>query len=135
MATSTQGEVIFPDGIAPGRNRTGSAIAKGLTVEFDSANGIDAISVTNAEADRAVGVTMEPIADGANGNVCKKGKVLCKAGGAITAGARVAPGADGRVVAAGSADVSIGRYLEATTCAENDMVLCDIDCTNPPLLA
>ncbi len=135
MTISSQGEVISPDGIIPGRNRTGSAIAKHLFVEPALATGIDCVTVSNASADRPQGVTMEPIPDQMNGNVCKRGRVLVRAGGNIAAGAAIMPGTDGRAITAASGGRQCGRSLENWAAVADDILLVDLDCTNPPLVA
>lgn len=136
MATSNQGEVVFGYDIRPGRNRSGSDIGKNLCVIANDidANGPDSIAISTGDTNRIRGVTMEAIPNGANGNIAKSGKKHVVASGAIAADARIAPDADGKVKAAVSGDRSFGRALE-TAADDGDIILAEINCVDPDLIA
>jgi hypothetical protein len=78
-----------------GFNDSGSTIAKGLGVKRLGA-GADQISLLGAVTEQGWGVTVEDIATGKRGGVQKAGTVIAKCSAAITAGARVECGTDGR---------------------------------------
>lgn len=81
------------------RNATGSAIAAGVLVKFDTGNKpsstlLGGIAPTTANTDKEVaGVTLEAIADGATGRVAVAGMVVqVTAKSAITYGDPLMPG-------------------------------------------
>ncbi len=111
--------------IRPGRNRTGSTIAKYLCVKLGAVVP-DSIAVTAADTDIAVGITREDIVDGANGDLAIRGQVRATASGAITAGARVAPDANGKVKAAATGDCVIGEAKDTTT-TDGDILIVELN--------
>lgn len=111
--------------IRPGRNRSGSTIAKYLLVKGGGA-GVDTIALTAADTDVPVGVTREDIVDGANGDLAIRGQVRVIASGAISADVKLAPDANGKVKAAASGDTVVGTSKDAAT-ADGDIILAELN--------
>ena len=100
----------------PGRDITGhatAAVTGGRFVGVSATRGADGlIRVAHATAAaRAFGVAAADIASGAVGLVLRGGIVPVTAGGAITAGAQVEVGSDGKAVALASG-IAVGIAVE-----------------------
>jgi len=85
------------------RNRSGSDIAKHRIVMRDVDQGVDAYQAAGDAAAPLMGVTLEAIANGKNGNLAQGGLAIVEAGAAISVGAKVTAGTGGKG-AASSAD-------------------------------
>jgi len=103
--------------------KAGEAITKGQLVKITAANvPPDGPTVSVCGADEvAYGVAMQDIANGAIGKVLTRGRVKVRAGGAITLGTYVKPGASGRAVA-GLIGTKVG-IAESAAAADGDDLL------------
>lgn len=117
----------------PARNRTGSTIGAFLVLKLRVADGPDAVEVTAADTDVPCGVAAAAIANGSNGDRAIRGRARVVAAGAITAGDRIAPTANGKVQTAASGDVVLGQALDAAA-ADGDVITAEIDCVAPTSL-
>jgi hypothetical protein len=111
--------------VRPGRNRSGSTIGKYLLVKYGGA-GPHTIILAAADTDVVSGVTREDIPDQANGDLGVGGELRVTASGAISAGARIAPDAGGKVKAAASGDTVIGEARDAAT-ADGDVIVAELN--------
>jgi hypothetical protein len=121
-------------------NGSGSALAKGVAVEFGGTNttaewnGMDGdfaitvaeLSVTIADAvpENCLGVTMEAIANGARGRICLKGRcqVNLNECAAIAIGDRLVPNASGLFIEATAGEPNVVAVaLEAVTTASTEV--------------
>ncbi len=101
---------------------TGSTFV-GVSATRDATTGL--VKVTTAtSAAKAFGVATADIANGAKGSVLREGILFVTAGGAITAGAQVEVGSNGKAVALASG-VAVGTALE--TGSNNNPVLVALD--------
>lgn len=87
-----------------------------VAVKF-GANGIEVAGA----GDEVIGVLQNPVKAGEAGRVAVNGVTMVAAGAAITTGAKVKAGANGKVVTIESGDASFGIALEAATAA-NDVI-------------
>lgn len=120
------GEALNPE-FRPAANNTVSAIGAYLCVKRVAAEAPNGVELTAAQSDVPCGITVRGgIAAGAIGDMCIHGRTRVTAAGAIAAGARIAPDANGKVVAAGAADVVIGSLVEEAF-ADGDVVMAEIN--------
>lgn len=98
-------------------NDSGSTIAKGLGVKRLGA-GADQCALLGAVTEQGWGVTVEDIATGKRGGVQCAGTVIAKCSAAITAGARVECGTDGRFVTRNTG--SVWGIAQTTTLNANE---------------
>lgn len=101
---------------------TGKTFVK-ITATRDTATGLVKVGPGTA-GDNSFGVASADIANEATGSVIRGGLVFVTAGGAITAGARVQVGADGKAVAH-SSGIAVGTACE--TGSNNNDVLVALD--------
>jgi len=101
----------------PGRDITGLATGAitggrfiGVSATRDATTGLIKVAHATA-ATRALGVAAADIASGAIGAILRGGVVPVTAGGAITAGAQVEVGTDGKAVALASG-IAVGIAVE-----------------------
>lgn len=114
---------IVPDGgVRGGKNRSGASIPTKRIVKLDTnaSNVPDAVLLGAAATDTLYGVSMETIADKANGDIQVSGTAIVETGAtAVTVGSRVTTDASGRAVpaapAAGTNNGIIGIALTAST--------------------
>jgi len=121
-----QPRAIVPEnGVRTGRNRSGSAIATRTLVKLAGADGVDCVETFAAAADHLYGVAMQGIADGANGDVQIRGKALCVAGAAVSAGDLLQGTTAGKVIlfaaSAGDTDTVVGQAITAAA-ADGDVL-------------
>lgn len=126
MTTTNLPQITVPGDVRPGRNFTGSDIAKYLLVKAVAATAPDSIAVTAADTDVPIGVTMEAIGDQKRGDLILRGRHPVTASGAITAGARLAPDAAGKVKAAAAGDSVIGVAVDAAT-NDGDVIMAELN--------
>lgn len=133
-----------PGGDVPVINTSGSSIAAGLVVIIDATNSLTTTGVTgfaaglpapgvvlSGTAGYAYGVTIETIANGAQGRVRRIGIAQCLATAAvITAGDRVKTANTGQVLTSASGTPTVGQALNTTSGTANDPVLVAIDISN-----
>ncbi len=79
--------------------------------------GATGVTLTGA-GEAADGVIINDPASGGAATVVVFGRVIVEAGGEITAGAEVTAGANGVVVAAGTADIVLGKAAEAAVAGQ-----------------
>lgn len=109
----------------PANNLTGSSVAKYLGVKDVSATAPDSVALTAASTDVCTGVMAEVVADQARGDRHVKGRVHCQCSAAITAGVRVAFGANGLLQAAVSGDYVVGTAVDAAL-ANGDIIAVEL---------
>jgi hypothetical protein len=126
MTTTTLLSRPDASSIRCGRNRTGGSLAAYLLVKLDTGNLPDGIVVCAADTDVPTGVTMAAIADEMNGDLCQRGEHPVTASGAITAGAKIAPDAGGKVKAAAAGDTVVGTAKETCT-TDGDVIMAELD--------
>ena len=115
-----------PHPIDPCRNRSGSTLAKHRFVKIDADQGVDAYEAAVDGAAPIMGVTLQEIEDGANGDIAKGGHVILEAGGAVTVGARLTAGTGGKAVATTTAAHHVGAIAkQATTSGDGDLIECE----------
>jgi hypothetical protein len=114
------------DGIVPGLNFAGAAIAAKRLVGYDAANGRDAVALAATATTKFVGVTMEEIpaavsslAVGAR-DVQAKGVGILTAGGVVAIGDRITADSSGKGIATTTEDNTVAG--EAVTAASGDTV-------------
>lgn len=125
MTTTNLPDYTVTGDVRPGRNRSGADIGKYLVVKLDAANAPNALALTAADTDVAIGVTMELIKNGYNGDVLTRGRHRVTASGAIAAGVKIAPDANGKVKAAAAGDTVIGTSEDAAT-ADGDIISAEL---------
>jgi hypothetical protein len=102
---------------------TGAVTGKrfvGVSATRDATTGLVKVAHATAAA-KAFGVASADIASGATGLIHRGGILFVTAGGAITAGAQVEVGTDGKAVAL-SSGVAVGQALE-TGSNNNDVLI------------
>ena len=82
--------------IQPCRNRSGSDIPPHRILMRDVDQGVDAYEVAVDASAPLLGVSLQTILDGYNGDMARDGLVRVEAGAAISVGAKVTAGADGK---------------------------------------
>lgn len=128
----------FPLGIAevPALNKSGAAMnlgsqGQGLLVKLDTTNPLSStitgicVVLTTAVTDIPLGVTIQDIPNGGQGNVQVLGLVWCTAAGAITIGVLVGPSGatNGNVIAYTAGDPYIGQALTAAVNAGDPILV------------
>ena len=116
-------------GIRPGLNATGTTIAKHRIVK-KTTTAVDGITPHINGTALPYGVTMAAILDGYAGDVQIEGRAICEAGVAVTIGAKITGGTDGKAAIATAGQYIIG---EAASDASADGQLFELD-LNPGVL-
>jgi hypothetical protein len=112
-----------PHPIDPCRNRSGTDLAKHRFVKIDADQGVDAYEAATDGTAAIMGVTLEAITNGYNGDIAKGGHVILEAGGAITVGAKLTGGTGGKAVATTTAGHHVGAIAKtATTSGDGDLI-------------
>ena len=130
--TTIQGEAMAPE-FRTCQNNTVTDITAYSVVKRVPAEAPDGVDVTAADTDIPAGVVPKKVdKSGGVGDMAIRGRVRVIASGAITADARIAPAAAGKVQAAAAADIVMGRALEAAV-NDGDIIMAEIDCVAPTL--
>jgi len=110
--------------IVPGRNRSGVAVPPHRFIKNDPGNGPDAVQLAAAATDVIQGVSLENIADGANGDIARSlGTVILEIGAAVAAeGIKLTSDGTGRAIPV-SADLQcVGAISETTGGVAGDLI-------------
>lgn len=91
--------IVSSDGVRPGVNDTGAAIAAHLILRLDPANGVDRIRLATAATQALYGVSMQIIPDAGSGDVQTEKKAVVLAGAAVAIGDTVVADATSRAIA------------------------------------
>lgn len=113
-----------PHPIDPCRNRSGSTMPKHRFVVIDVDQGVDAYELASTTTAPIMGVTLQEIEDGANGDIAKGGHVIVEAGGDITVGARLTATTGGKAVATTTAANHIGAIAKQAG-GDGDLIECE----------
>lgn len=110
-----------PHPIDPCRNRSGADLVKNRFVKIDIDQGADAYEVATDGAAAIMGVTLEDIDNGYNGDLAKGGHVILEASAAIAVGAKLTATAGGKAVTTTTAAHHVGAIAKTEALVDGDL--------------